>query len=510
MQAQGRLQMTSSGPPAALSVTGLGKSFPGVRALDGIGFEVPRGAVVGLVGENGAGKSTLIKILSGVYAEYEGVVTFEGQPIRFDSPHDAQKAGIATIFQELTLVPGLTITENVFLGREPTQGWLGVVDKAGMHRRTAEVIARLGVRIDPDEMAGDLSIASQQLVEICKAMVLDSRVVIMDEPTSSLTQYEVEQLFGIIRALRAEGRSVIYVSHKLEEIFAICDHVVVLRDGRFVNGYPIGEATTGRIVSDMVGRELSEIYPPHNATVGEVLMRVEGLTRRGEFTEVSLEVRAGEVLALAGLIGAGRTELAKAVIGSTEPEAGTIEVGGATLRFRDPGEAMAQGIVYLSEDRKGEGLLLDHSIGENIVLSILKRLARLGMLLPGVQKQIIDRGMSELRVKAPNARVAVSALSGGNQQKVVLARLLATEARVFILDEPTRGVDIGAKAEIYKIIAGLTEAGRGVMLISSELPEVLGLADRVALFRDGRLVRTLPRRDADAVGIMNVLTGAAA
>lgn len=502
--------MASSDATAALAVTGLGKSFPGVRALDDVSFEVPRGSVVGLVGENGAGKSTLIKILSGVYPEYDGEVVFDGQPMHFDGPLDAQRAGLATIFQELTLVPGLSITENVFLGREPTSGMLGVVDMAQMRKRTAEVIARLGVRIDPEDLAGDLSIASQQLVEICKAMVLDSRVVIMDEPTSSLTQYEVEQLFGIIRALRAEGRSVVYVSHKLDEIFAICDHVVVMRDGRYVDGYPIAEATTGRIVSDMVGRELSEIYPPHEAAIGDVLMQVHGLTRRGEFTDINLEVRAGEVLALAGLIGAGRTELAKTVIGASSAESGTVEVDGKSRRFRHPGEAMSEGVVYLPEDRKGEGLLLDHSIGENIVLSILKRLARFGIVFPGPQKQVIEHGMAELRVKAPNASVAVSSLSGGNQQKVVLARLLATKARVFLLDEPTRGVDIGAKAEIYKIIAGLTEAGRGVVLISSELPEVLGLATRVALFRDGRLVRTLDRQDADAVGIMNVLTGATA
>jgi rhamnose transport system ATP-binding protein len=502
--------MASSEPGPALAVRGLGKSFPGVRALNGVSFEVPAGSVVGLVGENGAGKSTLIKILSGVYAEYDGEVELAGKRVSFNSPLDAQKAGIATIFQELTLVPGLSVTENVFLGREPVRGPLGIVDKAEMRRRAAEVIAGLGVRISPEELAGDLSIASQQLVEICKAMVLDSRIVIMDEPTSSLTQYEVEQLFGIIRALRAEGRSVIYVSHKLDEIFAICDYVVVMRDGGYVGGYPIGETTTNRIVSDMVGRELSEIYPPRTATKGDVLMRVSGLTRRGEFTDISLEVRAGEVLALAGLIGAGRTELAKAVIGASSAEAGSVEINGKPRRFGRPGEAMDTGVVYLSEDRKGEGLLLDHSIGENIVLSILKRLAKFGALLPGAQRQVIDRGMSELRVKAPSARVAVSSLSGGNQQKVVLARLLATEARVFILDEPTRGVDIGAKAEIYRIIAGLTAAGRGVMLISSELPEVLGLADRVALFRDGRLVRTLDREAADAVGIMNVLTGAAA
>ena len=502
--------MEFSEATAALAVKGLGKSFPGVRALDDVSFSVPSGAVVGLVGENGAGKSTLIKILAGVYADYEGEVLLEGQPTRFGSPLEAQKMGIATIFQELTLIPGLSVTENVFLGREPTIGRLGIVDMGQMRQRTAEVIARLGVRIDPEEMAGDLSIASQQLVEICKATVLDSRIVVMDEPTSSLTQYEVEQLFGIIRALRAEGRSVIYVSHKLDEIFAICDHVVVMRDGRYVNGYPIGEASTGRIVSDMVGRELSEIYPPQKAKVGRALMRVEGFTRRGEFTDVSLEVRSGEVLALAGLIGAGRTELAKAVIGLARAEAGTVTIDGASRRFGHPGAAVAEGIVYLSEDRKGEGLLLDHSIGENIVLSILKRLARFGVIMSGPRRQVIERGMSDLRVKAPSARVAVSSLSGGNQQKVVLARLLATEARVFILDEPTRGVDIGAKVEIYRIIAGLTEAGRGVILISSELPEVLGLADRVALFRDGRIVRTLDRQEADAIGIMNVLTGATA
>lgn len=501
--------MASSDRPATLSVAGLGKSFPGVRALDGVSFSIPAGAVVGLVGENGAGKSTLIKILSGVYSDYEGEVFLGGQAVGFGSPLDAQQAGIATIFQELTLIAGLTVTENVFLGREMVSGPLGLVDHAAMRARTADIIARLGVQIDPDGLVGDLSIASQQLVEICKALVLDSRLVIMDEPTSSLTQYEVEQLFGVIGRLRDAGRSVLYVSHKLDEIFAICDHVVVMRDGRYVDGYPIAEASIGRIVSGMVGREISEVYPQPNAEIGEELMATDGLTRRGEFSDISLSIYAGEVLALAGLVGAGRTELAKALIGATAAEDGVVRIGGKALRFTHPHHAMRGGVVYLSEDRKGEGLLLDHSIGENIVLSVLKRLSRFGLVNGRRRRAVIADGMAKLMVKANDANVAVAALSGGNQQKVVLARLLATKARIFILDEPTRGVDIGAKAEIYRIIAGLTAERCGVILISSELPEVLGLAHRIALFRDGKLVRMLSRAEADPVTIMNVLTGGA-
>lgn len=501
--------MASSDHPVTLSVTALGKSFPGVRALDGVSFAIPRGAVVGLVGENGAGKSTLIKILSGVYPDYEGEVQLSGMPVGFASPLDAQLAGIATMFQELTLVAGLSVTENVFLGREIVSGPLGLVDRKAMRERTARIIAQMGIDIDPDGLVGDLSIANQQLVEICKALVLDSRLVIMDEPTSSLTQYEVEQLLGVIRALRETGRSVLYVSHKLDEIFAICDQVVVMRDGRYVDGYPIAQASIGRIISDMVGRELTEVYPAPNGEIGEELLSVETLTRRGEFSDVSLSVHAGEVLALAGLVGAGRTELAKAIVGASAIEAGTLRVAGKVSHFAHPQDAMTGGVVYLSEDRKGEGLLLDHSIGDNIVLSVLKKLSRLGIVDRKRQANAISSGMHDLRVKAGNGQVTVSSLSGGNQQKVVLARLLATEARVFILDEPTRGVDIGAKAEIYRIIVGLTAERRGVILISSELPEVLGLAHRVALFRDGRLVRTLSQAEADPATIMNVLTGAA-
>jgi ABC-type sugar transport system ATPase subunit len=501
--------MASSDHPVTLSVAALGKSFPGVRALDGVSFTIPRGTVVGLVGENGAGKSTLIKILSGVYPDYDGEVELSGTPVSFASPLEAQLAGIATMFQELTLVAGLSVTENVFLGREIVAGPLGLVDRKAMRERTASIIAQLGVDIDPDGLVGDLSIANQQLVEICKALVLDSRLVIMDEPTSSLTQYEVEQLLGVIRALRETGRSILYVSHKLDEIFAICDQVAVMRDGRYVDGYPIGEASIGRIISDMVGRELTEVYPTPNGEIGEELLSVDSLTRRGEFTDVSLSVHAGEVLALAGLVGAGRTELAKAIIGSSAAEAGALRVAGKVGHFAHPQDAMAGGVVYLSEDRKGEGLLLDHSIGDNIVLSVLRKLSRLGIVDRKQRDDTISSGMRDLRVKASNGQVTVSSLSGGNQQKVVLARLLATDARVFILDEPTRGVDIGAKAEIYRIIVGLTAEHRGVILISSELPEVLGLAHRVALFRDGRLVRTLSRAEADPATIMNVLTGAA-
>lgn len=496
--------------PDALAVRGLGKSFPGIRALDNVSFCVPAGEVIGLVGENGAGKSTLIKIMSGVYPEYDGEIVLGGSVVSFDRPLDAQEAGIATIFQELTLVPGLSIVENVFLGRELVSGPLALVDRAAMRSRTEEVLARVGVNLDPDMPVGELSIANQQLVEICKALVIDSRIVIMDEPTSSLTQHEVDNLFAVIRTLKSEGRSIIYVSHKMDEIFSICDGVVVMRDGRHVGSYPISEAGIGRIVSDMVGRELSEIFPDRSGHRGPVLMRLRGMTRRGEFTDINLDVHEGEILALAGLVGAGRTELAKAVVGASAAEAGTVEITGQSPRlYNHPDAAMRAGIVYLSEDRKGEGLLLDHPIAENIILSILDRLGRFGF----VKRQAVDEaarvGMADLRVKAPNGSAWASSLSGGNQQKVVLARLLATRASVFILDEPTRGVDIGAKAEIYKIINGLTDAGCGVILISSELPEVLGLADRIALFRDGRVASTLDRADASSIAIMNILTGGA-
>lgn len=496
--------------PDALAVRGLSKSFPGIRALDKVSFSVPAGEVIGLVGENGAGKSTLIKIMSGVYPEYDGEVVLGGSVVSFDRPLDAQEAGIATIFQELTLVPGLSIVENVFLGRELVSGPLDLVDRAAMRSRTEEVLARVGVNLDPDMPVGELSIANQQLVEICKALVIDSRIVIMDEPTSSLTQHEVDYLFAVIRTLKSEGRSIIYVSHKMDEIFSICDGVVVMRDGRHVGSYPISEASIGRIVSDMVGRELCEIFPERSGQRGPVLMRLRGMTRRGEFTDINLDVHEGEILALAGLVGAGRTELAKAVVGASQAEAGTVEITGQPPRLYDhPDAAMRAGIVYLSEDRKGEGLLLDHPIAENIILSILDRLGRFGF----VKRQAVDEaarvGMADLRVKAPAGSAWASSLSGGNQQKVILARLLATRARVFILDEPTRGVDIGAKAEIYKIINGLTDAGCGVILISSELPEVLGLADRIALFRDGRVASTLDRAVASSIAIMNILTGGA-
>lgn len=506
MQPEPARAATGAGP--AIEMTGIGKQFPGVLALADVDLTLEPGKVHALMGENGAGKSTLIKILAGVYQPDSGTIRIGGQQVDLQTPRDALRQGVKVVFQEIALIPEFTVAENIFLEGYPT-GRAGSIDWKKIRDDSAALFERIGFNVDPADKVGNLPVSQQQMVEIARALAHEARIVVMDEPTSSLTPAETSLLFDVIRRLTDIGIAVLYVSHKLDEIFTICDHVVVMRDGRFVDGYPIEQATTGRIVADMVGRELSEIYPPHNATVGDVLMRIGGLSRRGEFADVNLDVRAGEVVALAGLIGAGRTELAKAVIGATSAEAGTVEMLGKTLRIRHPRDAMAEGVVYLSEDRKGEGLLLDHSIGENIVLSILKALARFGVLLPAPQREVIDRGMAELRVKAPSSRVAVSSLSGGNQQKVVLARLLATKARVFILDEPTRGVDIGAKAEIYKIIAGLTEAGRGVVLISSELPEVLGLAHRVALFREGQLVRTLERQEADAVGIMNVLTGAA-
>ena len=495
-----------------LSVSGLGKSFPGIRALDDVSFALHAGEVIGLVGENGAGKSTLIKILAGVYPDYDGTVRLGGDEARFAAPREACDAGIATIFQELSLVPDLDVTENVFLGREIVAGGgLGLIDRAAMRRRTAAAVAQLGVDIPTDRRVAELAIATRQLVEICKALVLESRIVVMDEPTSSLSQHEVDRLLDITRLMRSQGRGVIYVSHKLEEVFAVCDRVLVMRDGRLVLEAAASDLTPGQVVSAMVGRAVDQVYPERQGARGAVALQLRGLGRAGDFSGIDLDVHAGEIVALAGLVGAGRTELGKAIVGATRAEAGSVCIAGRpSRRYRHPDEALRDGIVYLSEDRKGEGLLLEHSLRENIVLSVLRRLARAGLVSRKAEIALSRDLIERLRIKAPGPAALANSLSGGNQQKVAIARLLATEARVFILDEPTRGVDVGAKAEIYRIVRGLAEAGRAVLLISSELPEVLGLADRIALVGEGRMLGMMDHADASPEAVMARLAGAPA
>jgi ribose transport system ATP-binding protein len=493
-----------------ISIEKVSKSFPGVQALEEVSFEVADGEVHGLVGENGAGKSTLIKILSGVYPDYQGVVRVAGELRRFMSVHDAQSNGLATIFQELTVIRELSVAENIFLGREPVRAG-GVLDREEMRKRSAEVLAFLDAPLDPRTAVGKLSVANQQIVEICKALVLNSRIIIMDEPTSSLTEHEVKQLFTLIRRLRERGITILYVSHKIEEIFEICDSVTVLRDGRHIATVAKTETSADQVISMMVGRSLSSMFPPRTASRGELLLSVRNLSREGEFEAVSFDLHAGEILGFAGLIGAGRTEVARALYGATSLDSGSVELYGRSRRpFRHPQGALSRGIAYLSEDRKGEGVMLQLSVRENVSLSILPRISRYLFVQRRRERELVDSFVSRFKIKLTSTEQLVESLSGGNQQKVIISKLLLTESNVFIFDEPTRGIDVGAKYEIYKIMNDLTAEGKGIIFISSELPEVLGISDRICCMREGRLLKEFDRREATPEAVMRVLLGGAA
>jgi len=490
-----------------ISIEKVSKAFPGVLALDEVSFAIRDGEVHGLVGENGAGKSTLIKILSGIYPDYAGGILFDGVPRRFGSVHEAQAGGVATIFQELTVIRELSVAENIFLGREPVRPG-GRLDWNAMWSKSREVLSFLDAPLDPKAPVGRLSVANQQLVEICKALVLNSKVIIMDEPTSSLTEHEVRQLFALIRRLKERGITILYVSHKIEEIFAICDSVTVFRDGRHIATVQKSATSPDQVISMMVGRSLSMLFPERAARRGELLLSVHGAGRTGEFQDVSFVLHEGEILGFAGLIGAGRTELARALFGATALSSGEVSLHGRPIgRFSHPSRALARGVAYLSEDRKREGLMLELSIRENMSLAVLRRISRYLFLRRRRERELVDSYITRFKIKMTSVDQLVESLSGGNQQKVVISKLLMTEARVFIFDEPTRGIDVGAKYEIYKIMNDLTAEGRGILFISSELPEVLGVSDRILCMREGRLVREFAREEADPEGVMRVLTG---
>jgi ABC-type sugar transport system ATPase subunit len=490
-----------------ISVEHVSKSFPGVKALENVTFTIRTGEVHGLVGENGAGKSTLIKILSGIWADYTGSVSLDGVPRRFASVRDAQAHGVATIFQELTVVRELSVAENIFLGREPVRVG-GVIDREAMRRGSAEAIAFLDAPLDPRALVGSLSVANQQIVEICKALVLDSKILIMDEPTSSLTGHEVQRLFQVIGKLKQQGITVLYVSHKIDEIFTICDSITVFRDGKRIDTVERQKTTPDQVISMMVGRSLSAMFPPRAAAPGALLLSVSGFTRGKEFRDVSFDLCAGEIVGFAGLIGAGRTELARAIFGATRIDAGEIRMQGLPVRpFAHPRQALSRGVAYLSEDRKGEGLLLQLSIRENMSLPLLKKISRALFVDARKERELVEKYAKSFTIRMTSMDQLIESLSGGNQQKVVISKLLATEARVFIFDEPTRGIDVGAKFEIYKIMNDLTAEGRGIIFISSELPEVLGVSDRILCMREGRLVREFSHAEADPEKIMRVLTG---
>lgn len=492
-----------------LVLRGIAKAFPGVQALAGVSLELWPGEVHALVGENGAGKSTLIKIAAGVYLPDAGEILFEGRPVRLHSPRDAAALGIAVIHQEPYLFPTLSVLENLFMGFQPRRRLLGLLDWPAMVRRAREVLQALGVALPLEVPAGELSAAQQQLLQIARALLQDARVLIMDEPTSSLSQKEVATLFEIVRRLRARGVGILYITHRLEEVFALADRVTVLRDGRLVGTFPVATVTPGTLIAHMVGRELTQLFPHTPRPPGPALLRVHGLGRRGLFEGISLEVRAGEIVGLAGLVGAGRSEVAQAIFGLLPPETGFVEVDGRRLAPRAPWEAMAAGIVYLPEDRHRQGIVAPMSVRANLTLAVLHRLARFGFVDRRAEDALVRSYQARLRIRAASLEQPIGTLSGGNQQKVIVARGLAARPRVLILDEPTRGIDVGTKAEIHRLMDELAAQGMGILMISSELPEILGMSDRILVMRAGRLVGELSRAEATQERVMALAMGVA-
>lgn len=484
-------------PPGVLSVTGLTKTFPGARALDEVDFAVGPGEVHALIGENGAGKSTLIKLLTGVYRPDEGEIVFQGEPVRFDTPLEAQHAGISTIYQEVNLVPLMSVARNLFLGREP-RGRLGLIDFGRMHREADEALRALGLRVDVRRPLRSLGVGAQQMVALARAVSVDARVVIMDEPTSSLEPREVRTLFGVIRMLRERGIAVVYVSHRLDELYEVCDTVTVLRDGKRVHTGPIADLDRLRLVSLMLGREMGEVrdegltkFTGTHDTGGEPVLRAENLTLRHVLDQVSVTVRPGEVVGLGGLLGSGRSETAKAIAGALPPDSGRVVVAGVPVRTGSTPAAIRAGISLLPEDRKAEGIVPGLSVRENIALAALPGLSRFGLVDDARIDRVVDTFMKRLRIKASGPHQKVGELSGGNQQKVLLARWLAMEPKVLLLDEPTRGIDVGAKAEVQRLIDELADEGLGVLLISSDMEELIEGSDRVVVLKDGAVVAEL-------------------
>jgi rhamnose transport system ATP-binding protein len=492
-----------------LTLDGLSKSFGAVAALQDVHLELFGGEAHALVGENGAGKSTLVKILAGVYPADSGTITLDGQPLPLSGPADARSAGIAVIYQEPTLFPDLSVAENIFIGRQPLRS-LRRIDSAKMRAHAADLFARLGVRLDPDRPARGLSIADQQLVEIAKAISLDARVLVMDEPTAALSGVEVERLFTVTRALRDAGAAVLFISHRFDEVFALCQRITVMRDGRWVSTGVTETLTVDAVVRQMVGREVSAMYDKQDTAIGEPRLQVRGLTRHGVFTDVTFTVHSGEIVALAGLVGAGRSEVMRAIFGIDRRDAGEVLVEGVALPNADTAAAIKAGLALVPEDRRQQGLVMELSVERNATLPRRWALTRGGLLFAGAERRAAATWAQRLQVKAARLTDPVSTLSGGNQPKVVLAKWLATAPRVLIVDEPTRGIDIRTKAEVHRLLSSLAAEGVAVLMVSSELPEVLGMADRILVMHEGRLTANIPRARADEEVVMLAATGQAA
>jgi ribose transport system ATP-binding protein len=483
---------------------GVSKEFPGVLAVNGVDLEILPGEVHAVAGENGAGKSTLMKLLSQVERPTAGEMEISGETVSFRGPGHAQSLGVAMVYQEFALAPHLSVAENLFLGREPARA--GLINRGREKEEAIELLRRVGLEVDSARLVSSLTVAQQQRVEIAKALAIDAKVVIMDEPTATLAEKEIEELFGVIRDLASRGIAILYISHKLDEIFRITDRVTVMRDGKIVSTMPTEELDEDRLVRMMVGRQLENLYPKPEVEIEEVILRVEGISRGNFLQDCSFDVRGGEILGFAGLVGAGRSELARAVFGADPIDSGTVELEGKQLNIKNPRAAIDSGIGYLTEDRKGEGLALQLGVHENTTLANLP--TRAGVLNLKAELRTTRQRRDELNIRTPSLRRKVQLLSGGNQQKVVVAKWLETRARVLFFDEPARGIDVGAKAEMFGLIGDLAREGRAIVLISSYLPELLNMCDRIVVMRQGRIAGELRQEEFSEERIITLATGA--
>ncbi len=491
-----------------LSLSGVSKEFPGVKALNNVHFDLNEGEVHAIVGENGAGKSTLMKILSGIYKKDSGEITYRGKSVNIPNPFEAQRLGISIIHQELNLMPHLTVAQNIFIGREDRLPGRVFLDNSKLNNEATKLLAELDLNLEAKAIVGGLTIAKQQMVEIAKAVSYRGSVIIMDEPTSSLTPAEIEALFNIIRSLKASGKGVIYISHRLEELAQITDRITVLRDGEYVQTLKTNETSIPEVISLMVGRKVDQDQRPVNRSISsEVVLRVEGLSDRHLLRDISFELRKGEILGFAGLMGAGRTELARTIIGADPKSEGKIYLHGQEVKIKRPSDAVAAGIGYLSEDRKRFGLLLIQNLTFNVILSSIPRFSNKFGFLKVKHAGGVARGViSQLRIRTPSEKQFIKNLSGGNQQKVVIGKWLTRNCDILIFDEPTRGIDVGAKDEIYRLLTKLTEEGKSIIMISSELPEVLRMSDRIAVMCAGRLTGIIENKDANQEVIIEYAT----
>ena len=485
-----------------LEMRGIRKSFYGNEVLHSVDLTLEAGTVLALMGENGAGKSTMMNILVGIHKRDGGTIKIDGQEVNIESPHDAQKLGIAMIHQELSSVVEMSVAENIYLGREPVKN--GFIDYRKMYKDTEELLKNLNINLNPKTKMGKLRVADQQLVEIAKAVSQNARILIMDEPTSSITDREVENLYGIIRDLKMRKTGIIYISHKMEEVYTITDQITVLRDGASIATWNTKEATNDMVVKAMVGRELTEQYPKRKVEIGDTILELKDFTQEGVFENIRFKLRRGEILGLVGLVGAGRTETMQALFGITKPDSGEVYLKGQKVEFKKPVDAIKNGLAYVTEDRKGEGLVLPMSIAHNITLPSMKELSRKIFIKQKEEKDRVGKEIADLKVKTTSPNLAVKNLSGGNQQKVVLAKWMLKNPDVIIFDEPTRGIDVGAKAEIYKLMNEFVAEGKAIIMISSELPEAMGMSDRILVLSNHKMSGELSKNEFNQKSLMKL------